>query len=106
MDIENDNAIAIKKIPSKTESNGFKNIIIYSYFFFYRDNNTRREETTLTQLYIRHTRLTHSFILKEEPPPKCLCGNQYSIKHILIECTKLNHTRKKFYKANNMKELF
>ena len=69
-------------------------------------NNTRREETTLTQLRIRHTQLTHSFIHKEEPPQKCPCGNQHSIKHILIECTKLNHTRKKFYKANRMKELF
>ena len=69
-------------------------------------NNIRREETTLTQLRIGHTRLTHSFILKEEPPPKYPCGNQYSIKQILIECTKLNQTRKKFYKANSMKELF
>ena len=69
-------------------------------------NNTRREETTLTRLHIGHTRLTHSFILKEEPPPKCPRGNQYSIKHILIECTKLNHTKKKFYKANDIKELF
>ena len=33
-------------------------------------------------------------------------GNQYLVKHILIECTKLNHTRKKFYKANSIKELF
>ena len=31
-------------------------------------NNTRREETTLTRLRIGHTRLTHSFIHKEEPP--------------------------------------
>ena len=69
-------------------------------------NNTRREEITLTRLLTGHTRLTHPFIPKEEPPPKCPCGNQYSIKHILIECTKLNHTRKKFYKANSMKELF
>ena len=68
-------------------------------------NNTRREETTLTRLRIGHTQLTHSFILKEEPPLKCPCRNQYSIKHILIECTKLNHTRKKFYQANSMKEL-
>ena len=59
-------------------------------------NNTRREETTLTRLCIGHT----------EPPSKCPCGNQYSIKPILIECTKLNHTKKKFYKANSMKELF
>ena len=69
-------------------------------------NNTRREETTLTRVSIGHTRLTRSFILNEEPLPKCSCGNQYSIKHILIECTKLNHTTKKFYKANSMKELF
>ena len=69
-------------------------------------NNTRREETTLTRLRIGHTQLTHSFILKEEPPPKCPCGNQYSIKHILKECTKLNHTWKKFYEANSTKELF
>ena len=69
-------------------------------------NNTRREETTLTRLRIGHTQLTHSFILKKEPPPKCQRGNQYSIKHILIECTNLNHNRKKFCKANSMKELF
>ena len=31
-------------------------------------DNTRREETTLTRLRNGHTRLTHSFILKEEPP--------------------------------------
>ena len=35
-----------------------------------------------------------------------LIRNQYPTKHILIECTKLNHTRNKFYKANSMKELF
>ena len=66
----------------------------------------RREETTLTRLRIEHIRLNHSFILKEVPPPKCPCGNQYSFRHILIECTKLNHIRKKFYKTNSMKELF
>ena len=68
-------------------------------------NNTRRDETTLTWLRFGDTQLTYSFILKEEPPPKYPCGNQYSIKHILIKCTKLNHTRKKFYQANSMKEL-
>ena len=50
-------------------------------------NNTRSEKTTLTRPRIGHVRLTHSFILKEEPPAKCPCGNQYPIKHILIECT-------------------
>ena len=28
------------------------------------------------------------------------------MKHILIECTKVNHTRKKFYKANMKKISF
>ena len=43
---------------------------------------------------------------KPNHPQKCPCGNQSSIKHILIECTKLNHTWKKFYKANCMNKLF
>ena len=42
------------------------------------DPNNTREETTRTQLHIEHTQLAHSFILKEDPPPKCPCGNQYS----------------------------
>ena len=33
-------------------------------------NNTSKEETTLSRLRIEHARLTHSFILKDEPPPK------------------------------------
>ena len=69
-------------------------------------NNTRTEETALAQLRIGHTKLTHSFILKEEPPPRCSCGNQYTVKYILIECTNLSHTRRKFYNINSIKELF
>ena len=38
-------------------------------------NNTRREETHLARLRMSHTRLTHSFILKDEYPPKNPCGN-------------------------------
>ena len=48
----------------------------------------------------------HDFILKEEPTPKCPCGNHYTIRHILIECTNLSRIRKIFYKVNSMKELF
>ena len=55
--------------------------------------NTRREETILARPRIGHTRLTLSFILKDEPPPKCPCGNQYTIKHILIKYTKLTNIR-------------
>ena len=69
-------------------------------------SNTRREETILSRLRIGNTRLTHNFILKEEPPHKCLCGNHYTIRHILIECTNLSRIWKIFYKVNSMKELF
>ena len=69
-------------------------------------SNTRREETILSRRRIGHTRLTRDFILKEEPPPKCPCGNHYTIRHILIECTNISRIRKKFYKVNSMKELF
>ena len=68
-------------------------------------NNTRREETILSRLRTGHTRLTHDFILKE-PPPKCPCGNHYTIRHILIECTNLSHIRKIFYEVDSIKELF
>ena len=69
-------------------------------------SNTRKEETILSLLRIGHTRLTHDFILKEAPTPKCPCGNHYTIRHILIECTNISRIRKKFYKVNSMKELF
>ena len=69
-------------------------------------NNTRREETTLAQLCMGHTWLTHSFILKDEPPTKCLCGNQYIIKHTLIECTKLTNIWWRFYNVDHMTKLF
>ena len=52
---------------------------------------TRREETIL----IGHIRLTHDFILKEESP-KCPCGNHYTVRHILIECTNISRIRKNF----------
>ena len=68
--------------------------------------NTRKEETTLARLSIGHARLTHSFILKDQPSPKYQCGNQYTIKHILIECTKLTNIRRRFYNIDNMRELF
>ena len=77
---------------------------IILYLWLILDNNALHKSGT--RLHIGHIRLTHSFIPKEEPPQKSPFRNQYSIKHILIECTKLNHTRKKFYKANSMKELF
>ena len=67
---------------------------------------TWREETILARRRIGHTKLTHSFILKDEPSSKRPCGNQFIIKHILIEWTKLTNIRRRFYDADNRNKLF
>ena len=66
-----------------------------------------KEEITLSRLRIGHTRITHSYLLKEKQQPMCYaCQTKYTRKHILIKCTDLTHIRKTFYSANNMKEVF
>ena len=48
---------------------------------------SRRELAIIFQLRIGHKRLTHSFILKQEPQPQCLtCETNGTENHILIEC--------------------
>ena len=51
---------------------------------------SRREQVVISRLRIGHTRLTHSFILKQEPQPQTTC----TVKHILIECRAFAVTRK------------
>ena len=73
----------------------------------------RKEEITLSKLWIGHTRITHSYLLKgkqqqqQQQQPMCYaCQTKYTVKHILIKCTDLAHIRKTFYSANNIKDLF
>ena len=60
---------------------------------------SRREQVVISRLRNGHTRLTHSFILKQEPQPQCqtIC----MVKHILIECRAFAVTRKRFFKVNS-----
>ena len=68
---------------------------------------SRREQVVISRLRIDHTRLTHSFILKQEPQPQCLtCQTTCTVKHILIECRTFAVTRKGFFKVNNLTDLF
>ena len=56
---------------------------------------SRREQVIISQLCIGHTRLTYSFILKQEQQPQCLtCQMPCTIKHILIECRAFSLMRK------------
>ena len=41
-----------------------------------------------------HTHLTHSYILKKDPPPQCEhCQCILTVRHILVDCNHLAQTR-------------
>ena len=68
---------------------------------------SRREQVVISRLRMGHTRLTHSFILKQEPQPQCLtCQTTCMVKHILIECRAFAVIRKRFFKINSLTNLF
>ena len=68
---------------------------------------SRRELVFISQSRIGHTRLTHAYILKQEPQPQCLtCQTTCSVKHILIECRAFTVIRKRFFKVTSQTELF
>ena len=51
--------------------------------------------------------VTHSFILKQEPQPQCLtCQTTCMVKHIFMECRAFTVIRKRFFKVNNLTDLF
>ena len=59
---------------------------------------TRREQTTLNGLLIGHSRLTHSYLINEDPAPTCEhCKCILTIEHILRTCTTYEHNRKQYF---------
>ena len=67
----------------------------------------RKEEVVLARLRIGHTHITHSFILKGEDPPECVsCNEPFTVKHVLIDCIDFQLTRDRYYRVQDMKELF
>ena len=52
------------------------------------NQNNRKYEVILSRLRCGHTRLSHSYLFKRDPPPHCdQCGVRLSIKHMLLECS-------------------
>ena len=44
--------------------------------------------------HVLHTHLTHSYILKKDPPPLCEhCQCILTVRHILVECNNFSQTR-------------
>ena len=65
----------------------------------------RKEQVVLTRCRIRHSRLTHSYLLNDEERPECiLCNFNCSLKYILIGCVDVADIRQTFY--NTISDLF
>ena len=70
---------------------------------------SRRDSVLLnrSKLRIRHTRLTHSFLLSVHDLPECgTCQCPLTVKHILVECVDLKDVRNKHFVASSIKDLF
>ena len=69
--------------------------------------STRRDQSVFNRCRIGHSRLTHEFLLKGEPPPECIpCNCLLTIKHLLIECVDFNDVRQRFYQVPSLQDLF
>ena len=72
----------------------------------YNPNLTRKEQVVLTRLRIGHTRLTHSYLMKNEEPPRCsFCKVRLTVQHIMEKCRKLTNLRAELITGENMQEI-
>lgn len=54
--------------------------------------SSRKEETVVTaRLGIRHSLLTHSYMLKKKPIPICTCQAPLTVNHLVAECSIYEH---------------
>ena len=68
---------------------------------------SRRDQVVLTRCRIGHGRLTHAYLLLNEPAPVCMsCLCQLTIKHVLLECTDFSDIRGLYFQASSLRELF
>ena len=60
-----------------------------------------RDEVVLSRLRLGHSYLTHSYLLKGEPPPECVtCNCRLTISHILVDCIEYDFFRLILFENN------
>ena len=63
--------------------------------------SVRRDEVVLSRLRLGHSYLTHSYLLKEEPPPEYVtCNCRLTISHILVDCIEYDFFRLILFENN------
>jgi hypothetical protein len=68
--------------------------------------SNRNDQTVLLRCRIRHTKITHSYILTNDNAPICIACKTFTVKHFLLECHDFSQTRNRFDCVNSLKELF
>ena len=59
------------------------------------------------KLCIGHTRITHSYLLKQEEPPYCFgCVAPFTVRHILLECSDFSQIRNKYFHVDTITKLY
>ena len=67
----------------------------------------RKDELVLCRARIGHTHLTHSYILRKDPPPRCEhCQCILTVRHIFMECYHFAEKRKDVFDKRNVTESF
>ena len=65
----------------------------------------RKDEVVLCRARIGHTHLTHSYILKKDPPLWCEhCQCILTVRHILVECNHFDQERKDIFGRRDVVE--
>ena len=73
--------------------------------FSYR--RCRKDEVVLCRARTGHTHLTHSYIIKKDPPPLCEhCQCIQTVCHILVECNHFAQERKYIFGRRDVVESF
>ena len=77
---------------------------------YYSGCRNRKDKVIINRLRIGHTRLTHSFRMKNKSHPplcdQCEGDHELTVKHILIECNFLKIIRRRHYDVTDLNQLF
>lgn len=97
----------VKESWEKSWENKYQNKLrqIKSTVNPWHTGRNRREQVIITRLRIGHTRLTHSYLMQRNEPPFCeQCNKPITVKHLIVECSKYEASRRLHKIPNKIEE--